>query len=76
MIRHASNESVSAPTPGENPGVVFAPSRLAPGMKEIDMDFVEKLFGLALDGGSGAFEFTHGSVSGGVCYLALKPRLR
>ena len=46
-------------------------------MKEIDMDFVEKLFGLAPDGGSGAFECLLIAVPvAGLCYLALKRRLR
>ena len=41
------------------------------------MDFIEKLFGLAPDGGSGTFELLLIAVPvAGLCYLALKRRLR
>jgi hypothetical protein len=40
------------------------------------MDFIEKLFGVAPDGGSGALEFLLFAIPiAGVCYLALRRRV-
>ena len=39
------------------------------------MDFIERLFGIAPDGGSGAFEFVLFAIPiAGLCYLALRHR--
>ena len=44
---------------------------------EVDLDFIEKLFGLAPDGGSGALELLLIAVPvAGLWYLALKRRPR
>ena len=41
------------------------------------MDFIEKLFGISPDGGSGAFEFFLFAIPiAGLCYLMLKRRNR
>lgn len=41
------------------------------------MDFIERLFGIAPDGGSGAFEFVLFAIPiAGLCYLALRHRDR
>jgi hypothetical protein len=41
------------------------------------MDFIEKLFGIAPDGGSGAFELLLFVIPvAGLCYLALRRRFR
>ena len=41
------------------------------------MDFIERLFGIAPDGGSGAFEFVLFAIPiAGICYLALRRRNR
>ena len=41
------------------------------------MDFIEKLFGFAPDGGSGSFELLLFAIPiAGICYLVLRGRLR
>lgn len=41
------------------------------------MDFIERLFGISPDGGSGAFEFVLFAIPiAGICYLALRRRNR
>ena len=41
------------------------------------MDFLEKLFGFAPDGGSGSFELLLFAIPiAGICYLVLRRRLR
>lgn len=41
------------------------------------MDFIERLFGISPDGGTGAFEFLLFAIPiAGLCYLALRRRRR
>jgi hypothetical protein len=41
------------------------------------MDFIEKIFGFAPDGGSGTFELLLFAIPiAGICYLVLRRRLR
>jgi hypothetical protein len=41
------------------------------------MDFIERIFGLAPDGGSGSFEFMLFAIPiAGICYLLLRRRAR
>ena len=41
------------------------------------MDFIERIFGVAPDGGSGSLEFLLFAIPiAGLCYLALRRRLR
>ena len=41
------------------------------------MDFIERLFGIAPDGGSGNLEFLLFAIPiGGICYLVLKRRMK
>jgi hypothetical protein len=41
------------------------------------MDFIERIFGLAPDGGSGSFEFMLFTIPiAGICYLLLRRRAR
>lgn len=41
------------------------------------MDFIERIFGIAPDGGSGSFEFLFFAIPiAGICYLLLRHRRR
>lgn len=41
------------------------------------MDFIERIFGIAPDGGSGALEFLLAAIPiAGICYLVLRRRFR
>ena len=41
------------------------------------MDFIERIFGLAPDGGSGSFEFMLFAIPiAGICYLLVRRRAR